>query len=60
LNDEASKIARLRGSRSAVETDAATVGDLMAIYQERAKANTNLKPSSIVSRLAALKRLQKT
>jgi hypothetical protein len=34
LNDEASKIERLRGSRTAVETGSGTVGDLMLIYQE--------------------------
>jgi integrase len=60
LNDESAKIERLRGSRTAVETGTATVGDLMAIYEERTKAHPDLKPASISARLIALKKVRKT
>jgi integrase len=60
LTDEASKVGRRRGSRNAVETGAGTVGDLMAVYEERTKANADLRPTSIASRLVALKKVRKT
>ena len=60
LTDEASKVGRRRGSRNAVEAGAGTVADLMAVYEERTKANADLRPSSIASRLVALKKVRKT
>jgi integrase len=60
LNAEAAKIAGLRQSRAAVVSGDATVGDLMRIYEERTKVNSELRQSSIESRMVALKKVQKT
>jgi hypothetical protein len=60
LADEAQKVERMRGSRAAVEAGKGTMGDLMRNYEERTRANNELKPASIVSRLVALKKIRKT
>jgi integrase len=60
LNDEASKIERQRGSKAAVAAGAGTMADLVTIYEQRCKANTDLEASSIEARLVALKKLLKT
>ena len=49
LADEAQKVERMRGSRAAVEAGKGTMGDLMRSYEERTRANPELKPASIVS-----------
>ena len=54
LNDEAAKIEQLRGSRAAVAAGSGTMADLIRIYEVRAKANTELRPTSITARLVAL------
>jgi len=58
--DEATKIEKLRGSSSAFVAGSGTVGDLMRVYEERSKANPDLKPATITSRLVALGKLRKT
>ena len=58
--DEATKIEKLRGSSSAVVAGSGTVGDLMRVYEERSKANPDLKSATITSRLVALGKLRKT
>jgi integrase len=60
LNDESAKITRLRGSRAVVNSGAGTMADLVRIYEERTKANTELRPASITARLVALRKLRKT
>lgn len=60
LNDESSKIEALRGSRSAVSAGKGLVADLFKIYEERTKANTDIKPASITARLVAVAKIRKT
>lgn len=60
LNEESGKIEALRQSAANVIAGAGTIGDLMAVYEERTKANPDLAPSSITSRLVALKKVSKT
>lgn len=60
LADEVKKIELLRGSNQSVASGRGTVGDLIRIYEKRVKALTNIKPSSIDSRITALKKVIKT
>lgn len=58
--DRGSEIERLRGSAAAVQAGDGTVGDLMRVYAERCRANPDIKPATVTSRLVALKKVQKT
>ncbi|HWA08906.1 MAG TPA: site-specific integrase [Opitutaceae bacterium] len=60
LNDEASKIERMRGSKAAVNAGGGTMADLIRVYEERCKTNTDLAASSVEARLVALKKVLKT
>jgi integrase len=60
LPDQAAKIEKRRNSASNVTAGKGVVGDLMSVYEERTKANTDLKPASITARLVALKKVRKT
>lgn len=60
LADKAAEIEALRRSGKAVTAGSGTVGDLMAVYQQRTNSDTELKPASITARLVALKKLHKT
>lgn len=60
LSDEAGKIESMRQSAGNVTAGKGRMGDLMAVYEERTKANTDLKPSSITARIVALKKLTRT
>lgn len=60
LLDRAAEIEKMRGSAAAVESGSGTVGDLMRVYEERCKANPDIKPATVVSRLVALKKVRKT
>lgn len=60
LLDESGRIERLRRGKAAVVAGTGTMGDLMAVYEERTNANTDLRPSSISSRHVALKKVKKT
>jgi integrase len=60
IADEARTIERLRGSRTAVEGGKGTMADLFIISEERTRANSDLKPASVNSRIYASKRVQKT
>lgn len=60
LNAEGAKVENLRGSRSAVAAGTGSVLDLMRIYEERVKANADLKPNSIKARISGMVKLKKT
>jgi len=60
LADKAAEIETLRGSTAKVTAGKASVGELMTIYLARTKENPDLRPSSITSRVTALKKLKKT
>ncbi|MFY9924414.1 MAG: hypothetical protein WAK51_08055, partial [Opitutaceae bacterium] len=60
LSDDGAKIEKLRGSKSAVSGGTGTVGDLMAIYEDRVKGNADLKPNSKKARLCGVIKLRKT
>jgi integrase len=60
LNDESRKIEKLRGSKAALGTAKGTVGDLMAVYEERVKGNEDLKPNSKKARLSGVTKLRRT
>jgi hypothetical protein len=60
LADKAAEVAKRRGSLVNVAAGKATVGDLMAVYIARTKADSELRPASVSARLVALKKLQKT
>ena len=60
LADEAKRIEGLRRSATAVTDGTGCMADLMRLYEERTLAHTELRPSSIASRLIALKKLRKT
>jgi integrase len=60
LSDEAAKIEKQRGTTSHVAAGRATMGELMDVYLARTQANPDFKPSTIVSRETALKKLKKT
>lgn len=60
LADKAAEMAKRRGSLANVEAGKATVGDLIAVYVARTKANSDLRPASVSARLVALKKLKKT
>jgi integrase len=60
LPDEIKKVHRLRTIEPNVRSGCATMEDLMEVYLTRSRSNSDLKPSSIVSRETALKKLKKT
>ncbi len=60
LLDESGKIEATRASGAAVSAGKGTMHDLMTVYEERTKANADLKPGSITAKLVALKKLRKT
>jgi hypothetical protein len=60
LNDEAAKIERRRACGTAVSSGNGTVGDFMEVYEDRTRKDPDLKPSSILARLVALKKIRKT
>jgi integrase len=60
LADKAAEIETLRGSTVKVTAGKASVGELMTVYLARTKENPDLRPSSITSRVTALKKLKKT
>lgn len=60
LADHAGRIEAQRAGSGMVAAGKGTVGDLMLVYEARSLANTELKPSSITSRLVALKKIRKT
>jgi integrase len=60
VGDEAAKINGTRQSASNVTAGKGTIGDLIKIYEERTKTDSDLKPSSITAKLVALKKLAKT
>jgi len=60
LADRAAEVAKRRGSIANVEAGKAAVGDLIAVYVARTKADSDLRPASVSARLVALKKLRKT
>jgi hypothetical protein len=60
LPDEAAKIEMTRGAMTHVEAGSGSVGELMEIYLARVKDNPDLKPSTVVTRETAIKKVKKT
>jgi len=60
LNDEAGKIEALRAGRAAVSAGSGSMADLMALYDERVRSNSDLKPNSVRARISGLVKLRKT
>jgi len=60
LADEANRIEGLRRSAAAVTGGTGRMADLMRVYEERTRAHPELRPSSITSRITALKKLRRT
>ena len=60
LPDQVKEIEKLRSLGPNVQAGRALVGELMEVYLARSRANDDLKPSSVVSRETALKKVQKT
>jgi integrase len=60
LADEAAKIESRRRTASNITAGKGTMADLIRVYADRTRANTDLKPSSITARLVALKKISKT
>jgi len=60
LPDEVKRVEALRALGPAVLAGRATMEHLMKFYENRTRANPDLKPSSIVSRITALKKIRKT
>lgn len=60
LADKAAEMEKMRGSSFRVQSGKAVMADLMAVYVERTKGNSDFRPSTIASRLVSLKKLQKT
>jgi integrase len=60
LLDETRKMEKKRALKSSVGHGDASMGQLMEIYLSRSRANTELRPSSIVARETALKKIKKT
>jgi hypothetical protein len=60
LPDTVKEIEKLRALGPNVQAGSATMEQLMQVYLERSRANSDLKPSSVVSRETALKKIQKT
>lgn len=60
LTKEAAKIEARRNTAAAVAGGEGLMRDYLQLYENRTKANTDLKPSSITARLVALKKIRKT
>lgn len=60
LGDEKAKIEKQRGTEIQVAAGKATMGDLMEVYLERTKNNSDFKPSTVISRETAAKKISKT
>jgi hypothetical protein len=60
LPDKVKEIEKLRALGPNVQAGSATMEQLMQVYLERSRANSDLRPSSVVSRETALKKIQKT
>ena len=60
MNQQAANIERHRESANLVQTGEGRIGDLMRVYEERTKANPDLKASSIQARLVALGKVRRT
>jgi len=58
--DKAGEMEKMRGSAVRVEAGKALMGELMDVYTQRTKSNSDFQPGTISSRLVALKKLQKT
>jgi hypothetical protein len=60
LPDEVKKIEKRRATEPNVHAGRATMAELMEVYMERTRANSDLKPASIVSHDTALKKIKET
>jgi len=60
LADKVEEVQKLRGTVTNLEARTATMGDLIEAFKLRTRANTDIKPASVIARLGAVKRLLKT
>jgi integrase len=60
LPDQVKKMEGLRALQPNVSAGRASMAELMELYLARTHANADLKPSSIVARVTALKKIRKT
>jgi len=58
--DKAEEMGKMRGSAVHVQSGKAIMGELMDVYEARTKENAEFRPSTVSSRLVALKKLKKT
>jgi integrase len=60
LGDEADKFRKIRGTVADVTAGKATMRQFFDIYRQRSQSNQDLRPSTVTSRLVAVKRVIKT
>jgi len=58
--DKAEEMGKMRGSAVHVQSGKAIMGELMDVYEASTKENAEFRPSTVSSRLVALKKLKRT